>query len=381
MRTSTRVREEKAAAGRRAACEFALNAAQSVIRTALRIEQIGSPMTFRPRLAIIVISLALCGLANAQSRRTQVSQPPSGTPNEAQIKVRLNAWSIGLAGGLLEGAPIRLATDIARVVNDGGVMHVLPIVTRGPTENVNDLLYLKGVDAAIINSNSLEEYKSQVPQIQQRITYIISLFPSELHIFVRPEIKSLQDLVGKKVNFNTQGTAAAYSGPLIFSRLGLEVEKMFIPHPMALEQLRRGEIAGVVFVTSKPVDAFLKGRWDAGYKLLPVEYGSKFEDYYLPSYFDFTDYPDLVAKGEKIPTIAVPTILTAYNWRADSDRYRRVARFVDDLFSRVNKLQAPGFDAKWKDVNLSAKVPGLERFRAAQEWLDRSSVAKRSEPQ
>ena len=339
-------------------------------------------MTFRARLAMaVIVSLALCGLGNAQSRRTQISQPPSGTPTEAQIKERLNAWTIGLAAGLLEGAPIRLATDIARVVNDGGVMHVLPIVTRGPTENVNDLLYLKGVDAAIINSDSLEEYKSQVPQIQQRITYIINLFPSELHIFVRPEIGSLQDLVGKKVNFNTQGTAAAYSGPLIFSRLGIEVEKMFIPHPVALEQLRRGEIAGVVFVTSKPVDAFLKGRWEAGYKLLPVEYGSKFEDYYLPSYFDFTDYPNLVAKGEKIPTIAVPTILTAYNWRAGSDRYRRVARFVDDLFSRVDKLQSPGFDAKWKDVNLSAKVPGLERFRAAQEWIDRSSVAKRSEPQ
>jgi hypothetical protein len=51
-------------------------------------------------------------------------------------------------------------------------------------------------------------------------------------------------LVDKKVNFNTQGTAAAYSGPLIFSRLGLDVEKMFIPHPVALEQMRRGEIAG-----------------------------------------------------------------------------------------------------------------------------------------
>ena len=337
-------------------------------------------MKFKPRFAIsVIVSLALCGLGNAQSRRTQISQPPSGTPNEAQIKERLNAWTIGLAAGLLEGAPIRLATDIARVVNDGGVMHVLPIVTRGPTENVNDLLYLKGVDAAIINSDSLEEYKSQVPQIQQRITYIINLFPSELHIFVRPEVKSLQDLVGKKVNFNTQGTAAAYSGPLIFSRLGLEVEKMFIPHPIALEQLKRGEVAAVVFVTSKPVDAFLKGRWDVGYKLLPVEYGSKFEDYYLPSYFDSTDYPNLVAKGERIPTIAVPTILTAYNWRSDSDRYRRVARFVNDLFSRVDKLQAPGFDAKWKDVNLSAKVPGLERSRAAQEWIDRSTVAKRNE--
>jgi TRAP-type uncharacterized transport system substrate-binding protein len=340
-------------------------------------------MTFVARLAALAIVIfALCSSSSAQSRRTHnVSQTASGIPNEAQIKERLNAWAIGLAGGLLEGAPIRLATDIARAVNDGGDMHVLPIVTRGPTDNVNDLLYLKGVDAAIINSDSLEEYKSQVPQIQQRISYILNLFPSELHVFVRPEIRSLQDLAGKKVNFNTQGTAAAYSGPLIFSRLGLDVEKMFIPHPVALEQMRRGEIAGVVFVTSKPVDAFLKGKWEAGFKFLPVDYGSKFEDYYLPSYLDSTDYPNLVPKGERVATIAVPTILTAYNWRPGSDRYRRVARFVDDLFSRVDRLQAPGFDAKWKDVNLSTRVPGLSRFRAAQEWLDRSNIAKRGEPQ
>jgi TRAP-type uncharacterized transport system substrate-binding protein len=337
-------------------------------------------MTFVTRLAaLLIVSIALCGSSIAQSRRTQNdSQSRSVILAERQIRDRLNAGTVGLAGGLLEGAPIHFATDIARVVNDGGVIHVLPIVTRGPTENVNDLLYLKGVDAAIINSDSLEEYKSQVPQIQQRITYVLSLFPSELHIFVRPEIRSFSDLAGKKVNFNTQGTAAAYSGPLIFSRLGLDVEKMFIPHPVALEQMKRGEIAGVVFVTSKPVDAFVRGKWEEGFKFLPVEYGTKFEDYYLPSYLDSTDYPNLVAKSERIATIAVPTILAAFNWRYGSDRYRRVARFVDELYSGVDKLKTPGFDPKWKEVNLSTKVPGLERFQAAREWLDRASTAKQS---
>src|SRR5882672_7592466 len=110
-------------------------------------------------------------------------------------------------------------------------------------------------------------------------TYLLNLFPSELHIFVRPEIESLQDLAGKKVNFNTQGTAAAYSGPLIFSRLGVDVEMTFIPHQAALEQMRKGEMAAVVFITSKPVDAFVKGRWEPGFKFLPVKYESKFEDY------------------------------------------------------------------------------------------------------
>src|SRR6476619_6665274 len=131
-------------------------------------------------------------------------EPPPQKP-----QVTMNAWTVGLAGGLLGGGPISLAAEMARVVDDGDKLHVLPIVTRGPTENVNSLLYLRGIDVAIINSDSLEEYKSQVPELQRRITYLLNLFPSELHIFVRPEIESLQDLAGKKVNFNTQGTAAA----------------------------------------------------------------------------------------------------------------------------------------------------------------------------
>ena len=331
-------------------------------------------MSLTARLfAFVAISsaLGLPGDVHAAARnRANPTQSRPFVPSEQALRERINKWTIGLAGGLLEGAPIRLATEMARVVNDRENMHVLPIVTRGPTENVNDLLYLKGVDLAIISSDLLEEYKSQVPDIQRRLTYILNLFPSELHVFARPEIRSLHDLVGKKVNFNTLGTAAAFSGPLIFSRLGLNVEKMFIPHPVALEQMKRGEIAAVVFITSKPIDAFLKGRWDPGFKFLPVSYDAKFEDYYLPSAIDSTDYPNLLSKGERVETIAVPTILAAYNWRTNNDRYQRVARFVEYLFSRIDKLQAPGFDAKWKDINLNAKVPGLERFRAAQQWLD-----------
>ena len=303
---------------------------------------------------------------NVDAQTQNIRSSPRDNPQQ-----RMNAWTVGLAGGLLEGAPIRLAAEIARVVDDGPNLHVLPIVTRGATENLNSLLYLRGVDTAIINSDALEEYKVQVPEIQRRITYLLNLFPSELHVFVRPEIQNLQDLLGKKVNFNTQGTAAAYSGPLIFSRLGIDVEKMFIPHQVALEQLRKGEIAAVVFVTSKPVDAFLRGRWEPGFKFLPVSFEAKFEDYYLPATLEASEYPNLIKPGERVPTIAVPTVLVAFNWPPRSNRYKRVARLVEYLFSRIDRLQAPGFDPKWKSINLAATVPGLTRFTAAQAWLDR----------
>ena len=249
-------------------------------------------------LGVMGAVLAFDGPAGAQTNNTPADQPPPSADQrpfpanqrpspaarrapELQAIEKLNAWTVGLAGGQLEGAPIRFATEIARVVDDGDNLHVLPIVTRGPAENVEALLYLKGVDAAIINSDALEQFKALVPNIRQRITYILNLFPSELHIFVRPEIKSLDDLKGKKVNFNTPGTAAAYSGPLIFERLKLDVDKTFIPHQVALEQMRagQGDMEAVVFVTSKPIDAFQRGKWDPGFKFLAVP----FEDFELLS--------------------------------------------------------------------------------------------------
>lgn len=335
--------------------------------------------SFRLIFVSLCSASALQGSAGAQTSNGPTespSVPVARRPLELQAIEKLNAWTVGLAAGQLEGAPIRFATDIARVVDDGDNLHVLPIVTRGPAENVEALLYLRGVDVAIINSDALEQFKALVPNIQKRITYILNLFPSELHIFVRPEIKSLNDLRGKKVNFNTPGTAAAYSGPLIFEQLKLNVDKTFIPHQVALEQMKtgQGDMEAVVFITSKPIDAFLRGKWEPGFKFLPVPLGDS--EFYLPSTLTASDYPQLIPQGEEVQTIAIPTILAAFNWPRGSDRYKRVARLTDYLFNRLDKLQGPGFHPKWKDVNLAAKVPGLDRFPAAQEWLDGAGIAK-----
>ena len=341
---------------------------------------------FAPRLSRLMIMAAALlalqaasaaaqgpGLHQQGAAATRQDKAPSRPLNFWAQQEKINAWTVGLAAGLIEGAPLRLASEIARVVDDGANLHVLPIVTRGPTENLNSLLYLRGVDLAIINSDSMEEYRIQLPEVRQHVNYLLNLFPSELHVFVRPEIQNLQDLAGKKVNFNTLGTAAAYSGPLIFSRLGIDIDKTFNPHPVALQQMRKGEndVAAVVFITSKPVDAFLRGQWEPGFKFLPVTYDARFEDYYLPASLEAVEYPNLIKTGERIPTIAVPTALVSYNWPVGSNRYQRVARFTDHLFSRIDKLQVAGFDAKWKTINLGATVPGLVRFPAAQEWLDR----------
>jgi hypothetical protein len=53
-----------------------------------------------------------------------------------------------------------------------------------------------------------------------------------------------------------------------------------------------------------------------------------------------------------------------------------VARFVETLFARIDRLRSPGFDPKWKEIDISASAPGLARFKSAQDWLDRKVAEK-----
>ena len=303
-----------------------------------------------------------------------VARPTHPGSTEQAHKDRINAWTVGLAAGRLEGAPLQFASELARVLDDGDNMRVLPIVTRGPFDNVYDLLYLRGVDAAIVYGDVLDHFKSkpEFADAWKRINYLLNLFPSEVHVFVRPEINSLQDLAGKVVNFNTQGTAAAYSGPIIFKQLGIDIKATFIPHNVAMEKMKAGdEVAATFWISSKPLAPFLKGKLPEGFKFLPIEYSDKLE-YYAPAYLEHADYPALIPQGQQIATISVPAVLAVYDWPKDTDRYQRLVRVVDYLFDRFEKLQKePGYHEKWKDVNLAAKVPGWQRFKPLQDRLDK----------
>ena len=70
---------------------------------------------FARLMTVLIVAVGFSEASPAQSPRTQ-NAPPA--PSEQQVRERVNAGTVGLAGGLLEGAPIRFATEIARVVND-----------------------------------------------------------------------------------------------------------------------------------------------------------------------------------------------------------------------------------------------------------------------
>ena len=114
-------------------------------------------------------------------------------------------------------------------------------------------------------------------------------------------------------------------------------------------------------------DLFVKLKPEPGFHFLPVEYGGIFEDFYLPCPLSHDDYPQLIGDGETVDTLCMSAVLAVYNFPRGSDQARRVERFIHYYFERFERLKEPSFHPKWKEVNLAAKVPGWNRYWAAEE--------------
>jgi TRAP-type uncharacterized transport system substrate-binding protein len=308
------------------------------------------------------------------------SAPTAAAAGEQGRAAVVNNWTVGIAGGFFEGTFIRFAAELAKGLDDGDNLRILPIVSYGGNRNVHDLLYLKGVDIAIAYTDSLELYKKsgEYRNIEQRINYISELLYGEFYLYGRPEISRMEDLHGKKVSLGIKGSSATTTAPIVFERLGVRPEFLYLSGPVAAEKMKTGEIAAIASTGGKPNDLFVKMKPEPGFHFIPVEYSSRFADYYLPCPLNHTDYPHLIPAGEKIDTLCMPAVLAVYNFPKESDRFRRVERFIHTYFDRFDQLKQPSFHPKWKEVNLAANVAGWNRYWVAAEKL--AAMQKASAP-
>jgi TRAP-type uncharacterized transport system substrate-binding protein len=302
---------------------------------------------------------------------------------DAALRERKNAWTVGIAGGLLSGTYMRFVDEMASVLNDGDNLRILPIVSYGAASNLDDLLYLRGVDAAVTQSDVFEYFRTQrkTPNLERRVQYIIRLPIAELHILARNDVQSLEDLRGKKVNFGPAGTGASLTGTIVFQRLGINVEQVLIDQPTALQKLQSGQVDAIARVIPKPIDFFGKIPQSAGLHLVNIPFTKTFEDLYTLGEFNKQDYPNLLQGQDRIDTIAVPAVLAVFNWPKNTDRYAKVDRFIQYLFSRWDALQHPPYHPKWRDVNLAATVPGWTRFSVADDQLQQIQAQQQQKQQ
>jgi uncharacterized protein len=323
---------------------------------------------------LLTSSVALSQTLNLEPTRLAAHIPDV----DAQWKAKLNANTVSIIAGSPDETYLNITQDLAVVLNDDN-LRVLPIVGLGGAQNIRDVLYLKGVDIGITSSHMLRYFASTGElgaSLDQRIAYITRMFLEEMHVVAGPGIKTLEDLSGKKVNFSDPGSSTQITARDVFGLLSIAVVEVNMNQADAIAKVKSGELAATVVFSGKPAGVF--GRIsDADHlHLVEVPYTRTLENTYLPAQLESTLYPNLIAKGTTVQTIAVDAVLITNNWPLTSERYRRVAKFVDSFFLRFAQLRKPPRHPKWLEVNLGTELPGWQRLPAAQEWLDRAEQAK-----
>jgi TRAP transporter TAXI family solute receptor len=276
---------------------------------------------------------------------------------------RANAGTVGIVAGGVDGTYIRIAADLAAVLDDSDRLRVIAIIGRGSVQNIADIMVLRGVDLGIVQSDVLAYARRErlFPSVDRLVQYVCKLYDEEVHILAAPGIAAVQDLAGKAVNVDLPGSGTAMTASLIFDALGIRVQEQNAPQDTALERLRRGEIAALVYVAGKPARLFSSIRADEGLRLLPLPADAALLDTYLPARFAATDYPALVPQ-DGVETMAVGAVLAVYAWPPGTERHRKVSRFIDALSTNFDSFLRPPRHPKWREVNLAAEVPGWTRF-------------------
>lgn len=356
--------------------------------------RLASPLHSAPILGLAALCLAALALPAPLQAQETGSAPLKvdelkGDPAPDTLRRYANGNTVAILTGGTRTGHIDLATDLSNILNnveDGRFsLRVVPLIGEGGRQNALDVLYLRGVDMAVVQTDVLAYLRGESPifyrNIDRQIRYITQLHREEWHVLARPEIRSLSDLRGKTVNISTPYSSNYITSKTILELLITRAKYTTFSDGVALEKLKAGEIDAVAILAGAPSKLIQGLQKSDGLHLVPVTFYEKsvydvpfkdtLEHFYLPASLKHEHYPDLVPEGKTVPSVSAGTVLAVYNWAPGSERHRRVKRFTEAFFSKLSSFYEPGRHPKWRDVNIAAEVPGWRRFGVAEAELAR----------
>jgi uncharacterized protein len=279
----------------------------------------------------------------------------------------------GLLGIVSEGTDETV--DMALAVSaqaEHEPLRLLPIAGAGASQNAEDVMLTRGIDFGIVQTDVLDEIKRNppFPGVERYLKYITKLYDRQVQILAGPDIHSIDELSGKKVNFGLRGSGTFTTATTILKAFRVEPDVTNLPHPVALDKLRRGEISALVYVATKPSRMFQDIRPDENLHFLPLS--GNLPPNYTPTTITSNDYPELVSNDAPVKTVEVGTVLVAYDWPPNSERYQRTNHFVQAFFAHINDFQAS--HPKWHQFDITSAVSGWTRLAPAAHWLKKAGL-------
>ncbi|MGH1349866.1 MAG: TAXI family TRAP transporter solute-binding subunit [Methyloligellaceae bacterium] len=343
---------------------------------------------YKSKLFISVVAAATTLVVGAASAQAPTAQ---NTKNQI-IKHKANKNTITLVTGGISDTQISFAQDFSDVLDKKDApgregLRVLPMLGKGGVQNALDLLHLRGVDLAIMQSDTLAYLRGEDPlfykNIFDRINYISSLYYAEWHVIARKNIKSLGELRGKKVNISLPLSGTYVTSRKIFELLFIRVKYSVMSDKVALQQLKAGKIDAMALLGGSPISLLKTIKEEDGLHFVPADFYTKsnrefpfvllLRRLYVPSLLKHEQYPNLIPEGGNVQTVANGIVLAAYNWAPRTHRYQKVVRFSKSFIEKFKEFKVPGRHKKWREVSLANKPYEWRRFRFAEQLLKQNT--------
>jgi TRAP-type uncharacterized transport system substrate-binding protein len=318
---------------------------------------------------VLGLALAIGVLGSPASAQGPLALQRLPANQQAAFQEKLNGSTLVLATGHPTTSYFAMAHDIASLVAKGEGVRLLPLSGDGGLGTLRDLLYLRGVDLAMVPANVLvraRETEALGPALAQRVAYVTRLFNEEVHLVAGSSINAFNQLRGKKVAVSLNDGNALFTLNDLMEHLEVEIVRM--PASEALASVRAGEIAAVLLIGAKPMPLVSELPKDGSLRLINIPLAPALEEGYGPTAFRAEDYPNVIPPGVVVESLAVGAVLVA-GARDREGSAPRVAKLVPTLLSAISERPASNAQSGWAQVNLAATLAGWTRLPAAEEWL------------
>ncbi|MEI7668724.1 MAG: TAXI family TRAP transporter solute-binding subunit [Pseudomonadota bacterium] len=297
--------------------------------------------------------------------------------------------SIGMVTGQKSGTYIAFGKDIAQeVAKDGITVNVFE--SNGSINNIERITSKEKVGLAIVQSDVLSvlgELKNpESIDIAKKMRLVAPFYDEEVHILASREIKSIEDLAGKKVLVGSEGSGSMITAANIFKLVNVKPANLYQKDLLnGMVALLNKQVDALIFVGGKPLKIFKN--MEEIYNAKQGENYEKLQQLHFLALNDvrlLKDYKsanisskDYSYVTEEVPTISVTALLVTYDYTMKTGDYYKnhcdnMQKFAKSLFKRLDDLKANGHP-KWKEVDLTANISGWKRDECSNIAVDTSA--------
>lgn len=233
------------------------------------------------------------------------------------------------------------------------------IPTQGGLQNINDVFNYESIALGLVQGdvlaflNIFANYDGEIGIKAESIRNVLPLFKEEIHVIARKDIKSLQDLAGKRVSIGEEGSGTSMTTSTLLYQLGINPKELVTYDvKRGIYELRNGNIDALFYVAGVPSKVLQEQILpEDNFHLLPVTLKMSPDDefyslLYSPVTLPANTYP---WQPEAVETLGIQSFL----FTVEKDDCTQVSVIASLIKDNLGWLQENG-NPIWKQVDLKS---------------------------